>query len=83
MVIQLNADFFWRDSYKNEVDIIKMDPLTAIEIKSGEIKERDLSSLQAFIKKFNPEKAMVLSYDKSKKIDKVNILPFYEYLLKN
>src|SRR3989344_5425616 len=82
MVIQLNADFFWRDSYKNEVDIIKMDPLTAIEIKSGEIKERDLSSLQAFIKKFNPEKAMVLSYDKSKKIDKVNILPFYEYLLK-
>ena len=82
MVIQLNADFFWRDSYKNEVDIIKMDPLTAIEIKSGEIKERDFSSLQAFIKKFNPEKAMVLSYDKSKKIDKVNILPFYEYLLK-
>ena len=83
LVNHLNAEFFWRDNFKNEVDIIQVQPLTAIEVKSGEIKERDLTSLNRFIKKFKPEKAIVLSYDIKKTIESIQIIPFYEYLLDN
>ncbi len=79
---QLDADFFWRDAYKNEVDLILTKPeLTAIEIKSGELKERDLSSLEKFIKKYKPKKSFVVSYDIEKKIGNMQIIPFYKYLL--
>lgn len=82
LIIHSNADFFWRDAYKKEVDIIKTDPLIAIEVKSGEIKERDLSNIEKFNEKFKPEKAMVISYDIEKKIKNIEIIPFYKYLLK-
>lgn len=82
LAIQLDADYFWRDPYKNEVDLIKINPLTAIEIKSGEIKERDILSLQKFIEKFNPKEAFVLSYNIEKSINNIKIIPFYRYLLK-
>lgn len=82
MVNELNSEFFWRDSFKNEVDIIQPEPLIAIEIKSGEIKERDLSSLQRFIKKFKPKEALVISYDTETEINGIRIIPFYKYLLK-
>jgi len=81
LVVQLNADFFWRDAYKNEVDIIKTEPLTAIEIKSGEIKERDLKSMKKFIEKFKPKKSIVISYNTQKEIESIEIIPFYMYLL--
>lgn len=81
LTIQLNADYFWRDSYQNEVDLVFPEPLTAIEIKSGEVKERDLVSLQRFVRKFRPKKAFVLSYDTEKKIGSIPIIPFYKYLL--
>ncbi|MBI2451944.1 ATP-binding protein [Candidatus Pacearchaeota archaeon] len=81
LVIQLDAEFFWRDVFKNEVDIVKTDILTAIEVKSGEIKMRDLESLKRFIEKFKPKKACVLSYDIEKEIEKIKIIPFYKYLL--
>jgi len=81
IVIYSNADFFWRDAYKNEVDIIKTDPLTAIEVKSGEIKEGNLNSLKKFIEKFKPKKAIVISYETEKEIKSVKIIPFYKYLL--
>ncbi|MBI2631550.1 ATP-binding protein [Candidatus Pacearchaeota archaeon] len=82
ITLQLNAEYFWRDSFKNEVDVILLDPLRAIEIKSGEIKERDLTSLEKFIKKFKPEEVKVLSYNIEKVIGGVQIIPFYKYLLK-
>ncbi len=83
LVNQLNADFFWRDAYKNEIDIIKTFPLSAIEIKSGGIKEKDLKPLNVFIKKFKPKKAFVISYDQEKNSGKINIIPFYKFLLSN
>lgn len=82
IIMQLNADYFWRDPYKNEVDIIKISPLTAIEIKSGEIKERDLASLTKFIEKFHPKEAFILSYNIEKTLNNIKIIPFYKYLLK-
>ncbi len=81
LVIHLNAEFFWRDAYKNEVDIIKTEPLTAIEIKSGNIKEEDLKSLKKFVKKFKPKHSIVLSYDTEMKIKSIKVIPFYMYLL--
>jgi len=81
MVIHSSADFFWRDAYKNEVDIIKTDPLTAIEVKSGEIKEGNLNSLKKFTEKFKPKKAIVVSYEIEREIGSIKIIPVWKWLL--
>ena len=82
IINELKGEFFWRDAYKNEVDLILTKPeFIAIEIKSGEIKERDLFPLEKFIKKYKPKKAIVISYNIDKKIKNINIIPFYKYLL--
>lgn len=81
LVNQLNAEFFWRSTAKNEVDIIQLEPLMAIEIKSGNIREKDLVPLQRFKKKFKPEKAIIISYDTEMEIGNIKIIPFYSYLL--
>ena len=81
LVIHSNADFFWRDAYKNEVDIIKTDPLTAIEVKSGKIKEGNLISLKKFIEKFKPKKAIVLSYETEMEIESIKVIPAWKWLL--
>jgi len=81
LVIQLEAEFFWRDVFKNEVDIIKINPLIAIEIKSGEIKKRNLKSLEKFIYKFKPKRTLILSYNLEKEISGIEVIPFYKYLL--
>lgn len=81
IVIHSNADFFWRDAYKNEVDIIKIDPLIAIEVKSGEIKESNLDSLKKFIQKFRPKKAIVISYEAERDIGPIKVIPAWKWLL--
>ncbi len=82
LVNELKGEFFWRDAYKNEIDLILTKPgLIAIEIKSGEIKERDLSGIKKFIKKYKPKKAIVISYDLEKKMKNIEVIPFYKYLL--
>ena len=82
IINELKGEFFWRDVYKNEVDLILIKPeFIAIEIKSGEIKEKDLFSLEKFIKKYKPKKTMVISYNIEKKIKNIDIVPFYKYLL--
>lgn len=84
MILQLDAEFFWRDVYKNEVDIIKLtdDNVLPIEIKYSKI---DTRPLRLFMKKFKIKKGMILTYQKKEKIriDKkeIDIIPFYEYLL--
>lgn len=84
IVNELKGEFFWRDAYKNEVDLILMKPeFLAIEIKSGEIKEEDLLGIEKFIKKYAPKKIIIISYNLEKKIKNVEIIPFYKYLLQN
>ena len=83
VVNESKGEFFWRDSYKNEVDLILTKPeLTAIEIKSGEIKREKLSSLKKFIEKYKPKKAFIVSYKADKSIGGINVIPFYDYFLK-
>ena len=85
IVNQLKAEFFWRDPYKNEVDMVIINKkLLPIEIKYGKV---DLSGLLAFMKKFNVSKGYVVSLDKEedKKIDKkiISIIPAFKFLLKD
>ncbi|MEW5896994.1 MAG: ATP-binding protein [Nanoarchaeota archaeon] len=81
MVLQLEADFFWRDAYKNEVDVIKLtdEEILPIEIKSAKI---ELKPLKLFLKKFKISKGLVLTYDKKEEIDEIEVVPFYEFFLK-
>lgn len=84
MVLQLDAEYFWRDSYKHEVDIVKLvnQKILPIEIKLSKIDDK---AMKIFMKKFNVDEGLILTYEKKEdvKIDgrKIKILPFYEYLL--
>ena len=84
MVLQLQAEFFWRDQYKNEVDVIRVNDneIIPIEIKSSKI---DYRPLKLFMKKFKLIKGVVISYNKKEHLsfDKksIKVIPFYEYLL--
>ncbi len=85
MVLQLDAEFFWRDTYKNEVDIIQLvnNSIVPIEIKYSKI---DIRALKLFMKKFKTDTGFILTYDKKERIKfdqkEINVLPFYEYLIK-
>jgi len=84
LVNQLKAEFFWRDPYKNEVDIIIADKkILPIEIKYGKI---DFGGLLKFMEKFKVNEGVVISLKKEekKKINKksIHIIPAFKFLLK-
>jgi predicted AAA+ superfamily ATPase len=81
--VQLRAEFFWRDPYKNEVDLILTNRKPVpVEVKHGKI---DLAGLQAFMRKFKVEKGYVVSLDReeTRKVDgrSISIVPAYKFLL--
>ena len=84
IVNQLKSEFFWRDPYKNEVDIVKAEeqPL-AIEIKYGKI---DIRGLLTFMKKFGVSEGHIVSWDREDTIksdgNTIHIIPAYKYLLR-
>jgi len=83
IVDQLKAEFFWRDPYKNEVDIIipEKEPIP-IEIKYGKI---SFDGILAFMKKFKVKRGYIVSDDKEgmHKIDGkiIEIVPAFKFLL--
>ncbi|MEO0124025.1 MAG: ATP-binding protein [candidate division WOR-3 bacterium] len=83
VVQKLKAEFFWRDPYKNEVDVIlsNKNPIP-IEIKYRKI---DISGLLKFMEKFRVNKGYVITYNmgEEKRIDgkKIVIIPAYKFLL--
>jgi hypothetical protein len=85
LVNQLQAEFFWRDPYKNEVDIVlPNNQPTPIEIKHGKI---TLKGILAFMNKFNVTHGYVISKSEEK-LEKmgektINIIPAYKFLLDN
>ncbi len=84
LVNQLKAEYFYRDPYKNEVDIILYkDKIIPIEIKYGKIKTKGLIS---FMQKFNVEEGIILSSDQEKNVEKENktirIIPAFKFLLR-
>lgn len=83
IVNQLKAEFFWRDPYKNEVDVvmIRKTPLP-IEIKYGKI---EVKGLLAFMKKFKVKKGYILSEneqtEKKYKGYFINVIPAFKFLM--
>ncbi len=85
LVNRLNAEFFWRDNYQNEVDVIEAkNEVKAIEIKYGKI---DTKSTLVFMKSFKLKNAAIISLDKEQKLvingNTIQVTPAYKYLLKN
>ena len=83
VVNQLKAEFFWRDPYKNEVDVVLANnKLIPVEIKCGKV---TLKGLLAFMNKFNLDRGYVvsLSQEREQEIDgkTVSILPAFKFLL--
>lgn len=83
LINQLNAEYFWRDPYKNEVDIvIDQDKPKPIEIKYGKI---EIKGLLSFMKKFNVNEGHIISFNQEKKLEhgdkKITITPAFKFLL--
>ncbi|HIH20228.1 TPA: ATP-binding protein [Candidatus Micrarchaeota archaeon] len=82
-VTQLDANFFWRDPYKNEVDIVLpgKNPLP-VEIKFGKL---EFQGILAFMKKFKVQEGQIISKDieEEEKIDgkTISVTPLHKFLL--
>lgn len=83
VVNHLKAEYFWRDPYKNEVDVVRDgSPPLAIEIKYGKV---DTGGVRAFMKKFKVGEALIISRNKDFVQDgngrKIRVVPAYRYFL--
>jgi predicted AAA+ superfamily ATPase len=86
IVNQLNAEYFWRDSYKNEVDIIqtKDNKIIPIEVKYGKIETK---SLLKFMDIYNLNKGYIITstmdslYEYDKK--RIQAIPVHKFLINN
>ncbi|OQX53283.1 MAG: hypothetical protein B5M53_07170 [Candidatus Cloacimonas sp. 4484_209] len=83
LVNQLKAEFFWRDPYKNEVDIILVDKkIVPVEIKYGRV---DFSGLLKFMKKFKVNEGFIISpaKEETQKINRksISVVPAFKFLL--
>jgi uncharacterized protein len=84
IALELDAEFFWRDPYKNEVDIVLTgSKIVPIEVKYGS--DTDVTGLQRFMKKFGVDKGYIVSFDIKKSLKKDNrsieVIPAYDFLL--
>ena len=84
MINQLKPEFFWRDKYKNEIDmVITNNKSIPIEIKYGKI---DFHGLLAFMKKFSISEGYLISSNREEKQKiegkEISVIPAYKFLLK-
>lgn len=85
LVMQLKVEFFWRDPYKNEVDIVLVEkkPLP-VEIKYGKI---DTHGILTFMKKFNIKEGVIITKNKEEKHkyngSYISFVPAFKFLLKD
>lgn len=81
LIWHLDAQFFYRDVYKNEVDAIMVDRdrgIIPIEIKTGKI---DLKGINYFIKRYKVKRSIVITLDYERRQRYIEMVPFYKYLL--
>ena len=84
MVNHLKPEFFWRDPYQKEVDIVLVnDKIIPIEVKYGRV---DFAGLSAFMKKFKVDQGYVISTieERAQTIDDttISVIPAFKFLLK-
>ncbi|MFH2023474.1 MAG: ATP-binding protein [Candidatus Micrarchaeota archaeon] len=81
-VLATDTKFFWRDKYKDEVDIILQQGKEVVPI---EIKYRNKPSqnkgLPKFCKKYKCKEAIIVTKDKRGKNEDIRFIPVYEFLL--
>lgn len=84
VVNQLKAEYFWRDPYQKEVDIIlpRKRPLP-VEVKYGRV---DTSGVSAFMRKHKVSRGVVVSREAQERRwvegGRVEVVPAYEFLLR-
>ncbi|HEC77291.1 MAG TPA: ATP-binding protein [Thermoplasmatales archaeon] len=84
IVNQLHAEYFWRDPYKNEVDVIlpNKKPIP-VEIKYGKIETKNI---RRFMEKFHAERGYIISLNQEKNLElqegKISVVPVYKFLLR-
>ncbi|MFQ5872137.1 MAG: DUF4143 domain-containing protein, partial [Candidatus Geothermarchaeales archaeon] len=83
VVNQLRAEYFWRDAYKHEVDVVlPNDVPTPLEVKSGRV---GLRGLRAFMRKFGVSRGYVITRERDERHDleegQVDEVPAYRFLL--
>ncbi len=83
MVQQLHAEFFWRDPFKNEVDIVLVQKnILPIEVKYGKV---EFDSMLAFLRIFSLPKGIIITWNSEEKkiIDgkTIELIPGWKYLL--
>ncbi|MBL7160655.1 MAG: ATP-binding protein [Candidatus Aenigmarchaeota archaeon] len=84
VVLQAGAEFFWRDSRKNEVDIVLANRKPVpVEVKSGKI---EVKGLHAFMKAFKVKESIIITHDREETIKKggktIKAIPAYKFFLK-
>jgi predicted AAA+ superfamily ATPase len=84
IVSQLDANYFWRDQYNNEVDVVSAEGPTPIEVKYGRIDEKGLLS---FMDKFSVTQGYIISseVEEERKMGKntIKIVPARRFLLED
>ena len=84
VVTQLQAEFFWRDNYKNEVDIIQRidKKIIPIEIKYGKI---ETSGIVRFLEANKLQEGYIISYKEEATLKEkgktIYVVPAWKYLL--
>lgn len=84
LVNQSRAEFFWRDPYKHEVDMVlgKNEPLP-IEVKHGRVAT---TGVEAFMHKFRLTKAMIVTRDREETRTRdgrtIQMIPAFKFLLR-
>lgn len=84
-VLSTNAGFFWRDKYKNEVDIVLTQgkEITPVEVKYRN-EPRQNKGLEKFSKKYSCKQAIIVTKDTRKNTNeqtKTRWMPAHEFLL--
>lgn len=83
LINQLKPEFFWRDPYKNEVDmVLGKDKIMPVEVKFGRVK---IKGMFTFLKKFKLTRGLIITPEKediqSVEGKMINIVPAYKFLL--
>jgi len=84
-VVSSGAEFFWRDAYKREVDIVLAGKeLLPIEVKSG---KAETKNLLFFMEKFKAGRGFVLTTEEEDNIvssgRKITVVPLWKWLLQS
>ncbi len=77
---ETDANFFYRNGFEIDFVLTDNDKLTAIEVKKT---EKDVKQVRKFIEKYKGKvkKAVILDIEKEGKVDDIEIIPIWKFLL--